>query len=687
MLPKAGLPKLKREQWLRLAPALLFPLLVFLFASLTQSHLGDSDRYYHFALSRMLHEARAFSLPVLPQVDDLGWDQYFPDKEFLFHVLTRLGYSVGGDTGAANAVLLAAGGLGMVLYIFALGYLAPLPAFLCAFAAFATHPLFFRLLFLRPHVLALFFFTLLVAGLAKRKPALAGFASFGFALAYHAFYIPLLCAGFAGALALLEKKASKPQNRLILQAAALTIGGLVLGVLLNPYFPSQLVAGVQHARIPSLIRGELKEASFGLELYPVGAPGFLKFYLFPFAVLFFAARAWKPSYEARFLLALTAFWGLLAFQTVRAGEFLIPCAGLLFAVVLAGLKDQKKLAPRIAIGVAALQLAILLYVARTEARGVPGGERQEAVIESVKAIPAGPAKVLNCEWDMAPYLMYFRPDLSFVDLLDPTFLWFHDPIMYRAKERWLSGRLPDVYGFARLGVQAKFVLCGSAGANARMAADPAFRQLYPPPGVATTQEMRLFEVAAVTNSAFVREFWASVFPLPGAEQARLYDPGQRKETSEVKVAPGASSVEFANVGEALSCAHLSPKKEELERLQGAEFLGVGGGEALRVWRNGRLLFSSGRGYDHSRAIQALVPLEPKASGRDLFDILVCSRAAGPFRAVSLSLWKTADIYTQCRWKKGQGEAALPGAQAPFSGSGETCLGPIAPATLPEALRP
>src|SRR5687768_5793418 len=54
----------------------------------------DPDRFYHLGLSRLI---AASGLPeVLPQVEDLGWGRYFPDKEFLFHALTGTASAAGG---------------------------------------------------------------------------------------------------------------------------------------------------------------------------------------------------------------------------------------------------------------------------------------------------------------------------------------------------------------------------------------------------------------------------------------------------------------------------------------------------------------------------------------------------------------------------------------------------------------
>lgn len=669
-----------RFRWIAaLAPALLFPLLVVFFNFATPNHLGDTDRYYHFALSKMLHEQGAFRLPALPQAEDIGWGNYFPDKEFLFHVVTRLGYSMAGEAGAAWAVLLAAAGTGVVLYLFALAWLPPLPAFFCALAGFATHSFFFRMLFLRPHVLAIFFFTLLAFALARRKEWLAAAAGAGFVLAYHAFYIPLFCAGLVAALAFLEKKG---ERKSLWRLAAFTVAGVAVGLVVNPYFPSQVVSGLRIARIPGLLAGELRGANFGLELFPLSAPAFLKFYLFPLGVVLLAARAIRASFVPLFLLGLTGFFLVLSFQTVRAGEFLVPAAALLFPLAVAEWRANARIAAWIPAAAAAFQLAVLAQAARTEVNEDPEKGRRAEAMAAISAIPPGAAKVHNCEWDTAPFLLYLRPDLRFTDLLDPTYLYFHDRGLFWKRERWRTGRDPDVFGFVRVDLGADYVLCRDSRANYRMASDPGFRQVYP---AGNGGELRLFRVAERASPAYVTDFWANSFPMPGPDEARRYQPGWRKEASQLQLDIGRTAASFPAAGGAITCTHVSPAKGEVERLRGANFLGAGGGEALRVWRNGKLIFASGPGYPAARSIQALVPLTPASSAEDIFDLLACSRADGPFHAASLSLWSSAAAYSACRWKNLGGDSAA--ASPAFSTDQESCLGTLASPALPPALRP
>jgi hypothetical protein len=147
---------------------------------------ADPDRYYHLALSRLIAE-QGWIPKSLPQVEDLGWGNYFPDKEFLFHVLTGAAWSGGGS--AAVLALVPLIGIALVLAVHSEldRILKPLPAALISIVgSVATCGLLFRLVLLRPHLLAMLAFCLLVLAVLRERPRLAGLAAAAFALGYHA---------------------------------------------------------------------------------------------------------------------------------------------------------------------------------------------------------------------------------------------------------------------------------------------------------------------------------------------------------------------------------------------------------------------------------------------------------------------------------------------------------------------
>lgn len=668
--------------------ALVFPLFLGLLYSQTKYYLGDTDRYYHFALSKILSDQRAIALQTLPQAEDVTWGEFFPDKEFLFHVVTSIAYRIGGDTGVVVACLLAAAGTAWVLYFFALTLLPAPIALLVALGAFSTHSLVLRLTLVRPHVLAIFLFLLLQVALLRKKPWLVGAAAAAYVLAYHAFYLPIICFALAALLSRLEANAERKQWEKLLFFGAI---GLVLGILLNPYFPANVHLGVLHAKIPWLMKNDLKKASFGMELYPVNGPSLLKFYFFPFLVMMGACVALSRekagakipgTFQSRYLVLLSAFFGVLTFQTVRSGEYLIPVAGLLFAWLLVQLPQRWRAGT--AGAVAAVQLIALGIVARTEASFTPDEELYRQIWSAVEKIPPGPAKVYNCEWDSAPYIFYRRPDLRFVELLDPSFLYDAAPNSFFLREELRAGLVSDprlaMNGFFK----SDFVLCRNRNLVEQLKLDPGFQQLYP--AEAQASGVHLFKIASSSAPAFVRRYRVERLAFPDAPAARQYAPSPSEKLKSVDLPDSMVVIGLRNQRRpGLNCVRAQPLAEEMKRLQGAHYLGVGGGAAIRAWRNDRLVFASGPGFPVARSIQALVKLDPPLKNSDRIDLLVCSGEGQAYWSVVLSLWTEKGLAQACEEKRKMLSPRLQ-SEALYTMAQNTCIGPLAEPTLPNELR-
>jgi hypothetical protein len=660
------------------ALALAFPVLLFFVHAHTATYQGDTDRYYHFALSRMLMESHAFHLETLPQAEDLGWKDYFPDKEFLFHVLTKLGYEFAGERGAENAALAVASGVGIVLFWFALGVLGPLEAFTCAFAAFATHFFMIRLTFLRPHVLAILLLVLLNAAIARRKSTLAGVTAVIYGLAYHAFYFPLAAAALTLGFAQLEEENARRQLRIL---ASAVFAGTIVGLVINPYFPSNVMLGIMHALVPFRTGGGLKGASFGFEALPLAGPGLLKFFYFPYLVVLaaVATRVYR-DFAGRFLLVMTLAFVAASFLTTRAGEPLVPMAGLLLPLVVVTVRERRWIYP-----LALSQLAVLVYLCSHEAGFNPDEELHGSVRSAISAIPAGPGKVLNCEWSMAPFLLYQRPDLRFVDLLDPSFLFEANPKYYYARLALMEGKISDPRAMVNLVFGAEYVLCQAPGLIGQLDADPAFERLYPPHGEPV--RTALFRARAKPVQQFVRKFRVRILPANETSNVRDYVPGN-EALSEVTVPENTVVISLSDQkAPGMSCARFSLAKDEVARLAGADYLGVGGGGAVRAWRNGKLLYGSGPEFSHARSVQALIPLRPPLKAAEAVDLLVCSGPATQYWAGTVSLWTAEAARETCHRKAESAGGYSRPPLAAFTSNQETCLGPLAGPAVPAELRP
>jgi len=436
---------------------------------------ADPDRYYHLALARLASVSGL--LRALPQVEDLGWGRYFPDKEFLFHLLTTLGYRAGGETGVLAVIPLLGTAIALTLYASLARVLPPWKAAVMTLLPLAASSRFlFRLMLLRPHVLAILCFCVLLWAVLGRRRLLACAAVFAFVLAYHAFYVPLIVIALSWPL---RRTAANPEGlRLSWMVLALSAG-----LLLNPYFPSNLIMALTHAWIAIGV-GMPADMQPGIEVMSLSvaqnfaldgaislAPLGLAILLACYALGIYRGGSERSNY--RFLLALTLVFAALALKTARATEYSIPCMMLLAGYALRHFSSTRAL-----LAAGALFIAVQWSSSSTLIRNLGTaqvGYTKAAYLSAMTLFPdeAKGKKVFNCEWDAAPYILYAQPTMRFVDILDPALLWIHDPAKYAVRQRLIAGRSPAPVTDLRQQFKADYVLCASAAMNAQLKALPA----------------------------------------------------------------------------------------------------------------------------------------------------------------------------------------------------------------------
>jgi hypothetical protein len=418
----------------------------------------DPDRYYHLGLSRLISHQGL--LRTLPQAEDLGWGRYFPDKEFLFHVLTGTADWINGSMGVLLLVPLLGIGIAACLYTEICRVVRPFAAAVLAAAVpLLTVRFLFRLTLLRPHMLAVLFFCLLLLAVLRKRPKLAALAAAGFALSYHAFYIVVLVACVAW---LFRRKFGPDGGNCWLW----TLAGLVVGIVVNPYFPANIVMSWLHLQLALGINPP-PGADTPMEMASHGWKGFLLIYGFVPASLIAAALAMKfrpvgdrPKIAGLetagsetagfwFLFVLTLLLTVLAIKSDRAMEYGVP-AGILMVGYCARVTGFRWWIPFNLV----LLLACQGYVARIfylENWNAPPKANFDLYAAAISTLPADAAgkKVFNCEWWSGAYLLHERPDVRFVDVLDPAFLWRASPEKYLAQLGLSKGAFPDPHAILR----------------------------------------------------------------------------------------------------------------------------------------------------------------------------------------------------------------------------------------------
>ena len=450
----------------------------------------DPDRYYHLALSRLIAEHGL--LRALPQVEDLGWGRYFPDKEFLFHALTGGAQYFGGSSFVLWLVPLLGIAIALCLYL-ELSRRIPAwsAALLAALVPLATPSFLFRLTLLRPHLLAILCFCLLLAAILRGRPRWAGLACAAFALSYHAFFVVLVVAGICW---LLRTRPGFEGSRYWLWCAA----GLVVGIVLNPYFPSNVQMGLLTLRL-ALHLDTLSATGQGLELAALSWPKLIVLYGFlPAALLatLVAMRLRKPApgedaSRLWFLFLVTAAFWLMATRSPRAMEYAVPACILMIGYASPLINWRWWIALNLALLLGIQGYITSLYYLESWRHPKQGAYRMYA--EVIAQIPANASgkKVFNCEWEAGSFVFFERPDLRFVDLLEPALLWSASKDKYLARQGLMEGAFADPRLVLRGLFKADYVLCAAPKLIRQMDADPAnFTAL---PGTRGDQ-VRLFAV-------------------------------------------------------------------------------------------------------------------------------------------------------------------------------------------------
>lgn len=640
---------------------------------------GDPDLSYHLALSKMSAQQ---GLPrTLQQAEDIGWGQKFPEKEFLFHRVSTILYRLGGESVVESMVPIFAG-LTFLLLLFAVSRFVPfvVAVLIVLGGVVLTDPFVWRMSLLRPQILAIFLFAAAVFGLLVERRWIVVLSCFAFPLAYHAIYllaVPIVLSPFL----------SSKKGRRRFDEALIGCGALALGVILNPYFPQSLGMGWRHLQIALLELGTQNRMDFGNELIPWPTDVFLANLLYFVAVILLSlgrllALARKSRVEVfnpevrrlSYLLILSsAFWAL-AMKNPRAIEYAVPVSTLLLAVALNGVVFNY----RIILTAACLTLLLQFSSMRglyEKLRTPVMPTARTAVERALHAVPVDPTrnKVFNCNWSDGSYIFHLRPDLKFVDLLDPSFLRVQSAAKYEGRQALLAGAIADAHTLVRRDFSADYVLCRAPAAVARLARDPGFRQIYPPILGSAGKEYSVFEVAPrnVADRAFASKYEAAALPSmdslnflsvsPRTVGKREWSAIQRSTEPYIDLAAWLEKkgvTPSPNEHERVRCVAIRPNDEEIVARKGATVVGFGGGLQLRVWFNDQPLYFTETPVAYPRLVQQFVPLPHPVRAGDRIETIACS-LEGIFHGFVLSFWTARMLEQICQWKmSGQGSDAL-----------------------------
>jgi hypothetical protein len=440
----------------------------------------DPDRYYHLAISRM--DASGGLVHSIPQVEDLDWGAAFPDKEFLFHRFTSVAYRFHGDHGVIFLGWLLSCALIAVLYAGCLQITTPGRAALSTVLFTFLCPHFFaRLPYLRPYVLAMTFFSLMLVGIIRKKPWLVGVCAALYCLSYHAFFIPGLLAALCFVFAFKGEAFWKRSFIFILL-------GILIGILINPYFP-------QNVQVMFTVIGESLDPKLNqiinddFELIPLRFWDYLRIFSIHWALVVYASISFFKmrkelfkSFELQktaFLLLASTLFLLLTLRSPRGTEYATPCCLFLAAYAAKAFKPRKSWVT--ASIFCFLILEMFTFPSFYGSLFTTEPERPQTAFKAIAAIPpaASGEKVFNCEWELGSFLLYARPDLKIVDLVNPHFLFEADPDKAILRLQLYRGVTSDAYSVIHDHFKARYAYCANRRVVEFMLKDPRFKLVFP----------------------------------------------------------------------------------------------------------------------------------------------------------------------------------------------------------------
>ena len=448
---------------------------------------GDWDGYYHIRWSselwnsfkggHWLPEFKWLPLTVLSP-------KKYADHHFLFHLLQIPFLWFFEPVMAAKVAAVVYGSLA-IFSVYWLMFRYKIDYLLLWFFALMTcaNPFFYRMNMAKAPPLTIIFTIIGIYLLFERKYVWLLPLMFFFVWAYSLFPI-LFIAAFIWMLIIAWN-----EHRFEWRPIVYTGGGMILGNLINPYFPTNLYLFWEHLLEKITIAKDFA-VPVGGEWYPYDGQQLLTH--FPIALLamlvgyiLFMPRSRKLPEKATFFLGFVTLLLIAQFKSIRYSEYFPPFAILFVAFSWQAFtistavelpedfkreiepyldKDKRtkredllRLVRLSAVWMIGIALAALTFF---NIRGIEIGTfKQEGITASIKNneendrykrvmewandnIPEG-ERIFNANWDDFPKLFFFDTKHAYVFGLDPNYLYSENPDLYKELVDITSGKTDE----------------------------------------------------------------------------------------------------------------------------------------------------------------------------------------------------------------------------------------------------
>jgi len=402
------------------------------------------DGYYHLRAAQLIRTAGWLPpFPWLP-LTILSPAEYY-DHHFLYHLLLAL--FARGDPSAGGAAALALTGKVATVFFASLASLAVWVGLRrhVRWAAFWTLGLFalsegflYRMSMPRAQAASLLILVIGFFLLAERRDGWLLPLGFVYVWLYDAFPLLLLLAASRVAADLIIQ--GRLEARPILYASI----GIALGLLVNPYFPRDVIFVAQHL----LPKFGAPGIPVGNEWYPydtwtLATNSGLAFAALGAAVFALGKRNGRLDRAAVMALLLAFAFGLLFLKARRFAEYFPPFSLMALALSASPWLSQRGEArpslqrriPVLLVAILALPLAWTTWHARQTVADSAPLERYESAATWLARHSQPGDLVFQTDWDDFPRLFFYNTTNVYTVGLDPTYLQLADAALY---DEWVA---------------------------------------------------------------------------------------------------------------------------------------------------------------------------------------------------------------------------------------------------------
>jgi hypothetical protein len=450
----------------------------------------SNDDYYHSRISAQLLEQNRLRLefPWLPHT--LLTDEQFVDHHLLYHLYLAVWIQWGGIAAVKLAQAFIIGGIGLAFWSL-LRLLNVRLALIWTIAILAlSQPFLYRMLMIRTQAAAVLLLLLTLHILFREQYRWLIVLSFAFTWLYNGFIL------LPAVVGLYIIASGITQGRWMAQPVFYAVLGMLLGIIINPYFPENIAFITSHLGEKVNLGASVR---VGIEWYPYTTQELLQNSAGALAALGLGVLAGSVRTTGRdqiettvLLIALLTLYML--FRSRRFIEY-FPIFALLFCAVAwgrSGIQWQRivpaallhpKLVSLRLLGFVLPILLLATLVLKDVYHDVQAAKDLTHLAGAAAWLEANTETdelIFQTDWDDFPYLFYHNTHNSYLVGLDPTYLQVAHPILWNQWVVITQGRVDQPSDLIRDTFGARFIVSDTHHHDfARQAEnDPAMQLVY-----------------------------------------------------------------------------------------------------------------------------------------------------------------------------------------------------------------